>query len=79
MLGQLNDKIDASRAAQSVTQTQVAIAQSQISDVRTAIQGVYTQHDAKRDLDAVFRTDKDQYARLDDLEKRMRAVEARKR
>ena len=52
-----------------------AVMQSQLSDVRAAVQGIYTQRDADRDKAAIFRTDQDQYQRLADHEKRLRALE----
>lgn len=53
-----------------------AVIQSQLTDARAAIQGVYTRAEAKRDLDAIWATDKDQYSLIKDLAGRMSQVEA---
>lgn len=66
--GNMNDKMDMVNARQ-------AVIQSQVSDMRAAVHGFYTQTEAKKDFAAVWATDKDQYSQIKDLIQRMRQVE----
>lgn len=68
--GNMNDKMDMVNARQ-------AVIQSQVSDMRAAVHGFYTQTEAKKDFAAVWATDKDQYERIEDHETRIRALEAK--
>lgn len=69
-ISRLGDSLDLLASAQAVTQ-------SQLTDVRAALHDSYTAEDAKRDFAAVWATDKDQYARIQDHEQRIRALESK--
>lgn len=82
-LGLAGQTLQAMSKVQITLSQNQAVMQSQLLDVRTALQGIYTQQDAKRDLSLVWNTDKDQYDKLVDAknelvdhEQRIRRLEA---
>ena len=63
-------------AMNAVTKAQ-AVMQSQVSDVRNALVGVYLKREADREHAIIYRTDQDQYQRIAALEKQVASIQAR--
>lgn len=51
-----------------------AVMQSQVTDVRAQLSGIYTQQEAEAAHAVIYRTDQDQYRRLDVVEAQLRKL-----
>ncbi|MDA3922747.1 MAG: hypothetical protein PF501_19025 [Salinisphaera sp.] len=74
-----SDKIDVVSDRQATIQSSQAGMQKDISWIKIGVNDIYTKSEAKKKHAEIYRTDQDQYSRINALDKRVRVLESEAR